>query len=112
MTDGIPTHVTTESLLAAGLTEIRRWHRRFWLGLAAWPAVVILAAIAHAVSDSTTITTVPVVLWMFIVAACMVKANVLMCPRCGRSFYPIGPLQLPWKPTCPSCELALFAPPP
>ena len=110
---GLRLEVTpSPSEITAGLAEIRKWRRRCLLAASSFlPGTAALGSLLVALTGKENIAVVPGVLWLLLTAWTMIRANLLPCPRCGRTFQPISSLQFrPWRIACVHCGLALHDP--
>lgn len=95
-----------------GVLEKRRWHRRYWTAVATLlPGAGALGVLLFDLTRSRTLSAIPAVGWLVVIAYSQIRTNLLPCPRCGESFQTIGSFQLPWNPRCRSCDLSLDPPP-
>lgn len=98
--------------IVLGILEKRRWHRRYWTGVATLlPGAGALGLLLHDLTGSNTLAAAPAIGWLAAIVYAQLRTNLLPCPRCGESFQTVGPVQHPWNPRCWSCDLSLDPPP-
>ena len=98
--------------IVVGILEKRRWHRRYWTGVATvLPGAGALGVLLQDLTHSRLVSALPAIGWIVVIVYSQLRSNLLPCPRCGESFQSIGSFQLPWDPRCWSCDLSLKPPP-
>jgi hypothetical protein len=102
--------VVEESERPAQVDRIRRWYHAYWLLLASFPLLALLAPLAIWIVGAEWAAMVPVIPWFVALVVVQVRTNTFLCPRCGEPIRPISAFHLPWDVRCPGCDLRISRP--